>query len=235
MTKLEIVAQEQLNEGVLNLYEEGAFYKAYQQSAFILCTNTDFPFKVSVKPLKGLNGPLLSVGFPVSSLEKWTVGGELEVVSAKCLRVHYSFPVDLSGYESWYLSCAEANSVSACAASRCPRLSDKYFPVYGLAYRMTKEVTDLCSRLKRNYRYSLGEDLRQNMMKATIAITFASKKGLLEAKASEAMMCVESAELCLRLLNELGELSDERYIPFIDIVEGIKNQLEKWARSGHTS
>ena len=28
------------------------------------------PFKVSVRPLKGIEGPLLSVGFPMSSLEK---------------------------------------------------------------------------------------------------------------------------------------------------------------------
>lgn len=235
MTKLEIVAIENNNKGVVNLYTEGAFYKAYQQSAFILCTNSMFPFKVSVKSLKGLDGLLLSIGFPVTSLEKWTVGSEVEVISDKCLRVHFSFPIDLSGYESWRQGFMTQDGKASCAASRVPRLSDSYYPVYGLAYRMTKDITAFCSRLKRNYRYSLGEDLRQHMMLATLAITFASKKELLETKASETIMHIEAAELCLRLLNELGELSDERYTPFIDITDSIKNQMEKWARSGQSS
>ena len=32
------------------------------------------PFKVSSRPLKGLDGPLLSVGFPQSSLDKFSAG-----------------------------------------------------------------------------------------------------------------------------------------------------------------
>ena len=63
MTKLEICALEDANPGQVNLFPEGAFYKAYQQSAWLLCTRVH-PFKVSARPLKGLDGPLLSVGLP---------------------------------------------------------------------------------------------------------------------------------------------------------------------------
>ena len=73
MTKLEICAIEDSNPGVIYLYPEGAFYKAYQKSAWLLCTRVH-PFKVSVRPLKGLTGPLLSVGFPMSSLDKFSAG-----------------------------------------------------------------------------------------------------------------------------------------------------------------
>ena len=54
MTKLEICAIE-------------------QKSAWILCTKVH-PFKVSSRLLKGLEAPLLSVGFPQSSLEKISAG-----------------------------------------------------------------------------------------------------------------------------------------------------------------
>ena len=64
---------EDVNPGQVYLYPEGVFYKAYQKSAWILCTKVH-PFKVSSRPLKGLDGPLLSVGFPQSSLEKFSVG-----------------------------------------------------------------------------------------------------------------------------------------------------------------
>lgn len=73
MTKIEICAIEYANPGQVYLYPEGAFYKAYQKSAWILCTKVH-PFKVSSRPLKGLDGPLLSVGFLQSSLGKFSAG-----------------------------------------------------------------------------------------------------------------------------------------------------------------
>ena len=62
---------EDANPGQIYLYSEGAFYKAYQKSAWLLCTRVH-PFKVSARLLKGLDGPLLSVGFPKSSLDKFS-------------------------------------------------------------------------------------------------------------------------------------------------------------------
>ena len=44
-----------------------------QKSAWILCTKVN-PFKVSSRLLKGLEAPLLSVGFPQSSLDKFSAG-----------------------------------------------------------------------------------------------------------------------------------------------------------------
>ena len=73
MTKLEICAIEDANPGQVYLYPEGAFYKAYQKSAWILRTKVH-PLKVSSRLPKGLEGPLLSVGFPQSSLEKFSAG-----------------------------------------------------------------------------------------------------------------------------------------------------------------
>ena len=73
MTKLEICAIEESNPGQVFLYPEGSFYKAYQKSAWLLCTRVH-SFKVSARALKGLEGPLLSVGFPQSSLDKFSAG-----------------------------------------------------------------------------------------------------------------------------------------------------------------
>ena len=50
MTKLEICTIEEANPGQINLFPEGAFYKAYQQSAWLLCTRVH-PFKVSARPV----------------------------------------------------------------------------------------------------------------------------------------------------------------------------------------
>lgn len=73
MTKLEICAIEDANPGQVYLYPEGVFYKAYQKSAWLLCMRVH-PFKVSARSLKGLDVPLLSVGFPQSSPDKFSAG-----------------------------------------------------------------------------------------------------------------------------------------------------------------
>lgn len=76
MTKKEIYDIEQQNDGKVYLYPEGMFYKAYDRSAYLLCLLVR-PFKVSVRPLKGIDGPLLSVGFPMMSLEKFSNGAQV--------------------------------------------------------------------------------------------------------------------------------------------------------------
>ena len=45
-TKKEIFDIEKENTGIIHLYSEGMFYRAYEKSAFLLCTLIH-PFKVS--------------------------------------------------------------------------------------------------------------------------------------------------------------------------------------------
>lgn len=68
MTKLEIFNLEQDNPGNVYLFLEGTFYKAYERSAYLLCKHVQ-PFKVSSRIIKDIPGPLVSVGFPKTSLE----------------------------------------------------------------------------------------------------------------------------------------------------------------------
>ena len=70
---LEIVSKEKESTPVINLYSEGLFYKAYDRSAW-LCCNHFQKFKVSCRFVKSVGGHVLSIGFPQSSLEKWTAG-----------------------------------------------------------------------------------------------------------------------------------------------------------------
>lgn len=72
-TKKEIYDIEQENTGVIHLYAEGMFYCAYEKSAYLLCSLIH-PFKVSGHFVKTIGDNFLSVGFPQTSLEKWSCG-----------------------------------------------------------------------------------------------------------------------------------------------------------------
>ena len=64
--------QRQVNDywRVVNLYQEGSFYRAYECSAWLYCVCIK-EFKVTHRTMKGIDKSVAFIGFPVSSLSKW--------------------------------------------------------------------------------------------------------------------------------------------------------------------
>ena len=64
--------QRQVNDDwrVVNLYQEGSFYRAYECSAWLYCVCIK-EFKVTHRTMKGIDKSVAFIGFPVSSLSKW--------------------------------------------------------------------------------------------------------------------------------------------------------------------
>ena len=228
MTKLEICAIEATNPGQVNLYPEGAFYKAYQKSAWLLCTRVH-PFKVSSRPLKGLDCPLLSVGFPQSSLDKFSAGLAVAENPSRGGKVlYFNELIHFDGYTEWLSGFAESMTEGATRKGDAPFNS---LPVYGLSYRLAVEATEMASRLERNYRYSLGEDVRRGVKDTLLCITLAGKNEDREENVRAARLSMLDVQLCLRLMNDLKVLPDKRYVVFLDMTEDIIKQLSNWERS----
>lgn len=104
-------------------------------------------------------------------------------------------------------------------------------PVYGLAYRLAVETTEVAARLERNYRYSLGEDVRLGVKKAVLSISLAAKGEDREVNIHSARLAMLDVQLSLRLLNDLKVLPDKRYVYFLEVAEDIVKQLSNWERS----
>lgn len=67
MTILDKVTLQQQDTTKIFLFKEGVFYKAYNEGAFLL---KDRDYKVVVKHIKSIENEVLSIGFPISVLEK---------------------------------------------------------------------------------------------------------------------------------------------------------------------
>lgn len=228
MTKLEICAIEDTNPGQVNLYPEGAFYKAYQQSAWLLCTRVH-PFKVSARSLKGLGVPLLSVGFPQSSLDKFSAGLSVaENPSGGGKILYFNKLIGFGDYAEWVSDFAKTLEEGVSRKADAPFDS---LPVYGAAYRLAVEATQMASRLERNYRYSLGEDIRGGVNHALVSIMLAGKGEQRKENVHAARISMLEVQLGLRLLNDLKVLPDKRYVVFLDMTEDIIRQLSNWERS----
>lgn len=103
-----IVESEKTNHGDINLYLEGMFWKAYQQSAFLFATNV-CSYKVVKKKVKLVNADVASLGFPKSSLEKLFKEYQIETVTDKHIKIAgYSFDQDT--YLHWFESIKAGNS-----------------------------------------------------------------------------------------------------------------------------
>ena len=101
MTSQDFIRTEAANTDRIILYREGLFWKAYERSAFAVCSQVR-AFKTTKKALKTLGGGhLVSIGFPAASEN--AVCGALECISRGQDRVVFAAPraVDAAEFEVW--------------------------------------------------------------------------------------------------------------------------------------
>ncbi len=77
------------------LFQEGTFYRAYEWSAW-LCVRYIQQFKTTKRMFKNEDASIVFVGFPVTSLEKYTVSGA-EVTVAEDKSVCLVLPETIRG------------------------------------------------------------------------------------------------------------------------------------------
>ncbi len=101
MTSRQFITAEASNTDRIILYREGLFWKAYERSAYALCSQIR-PLKPTRKVLKNLGGgDLVSVGFPAAS-EASTIG-PLSVIARSELRLVVAAPrpIDETAFRAW--------------------------------------------------------------------------------------------------------------------------------------
>jgi hypothetical protein len=102
MTKQEILDLEQSNSDKIHLLQEGSFWIAYEKSAFRF-VRTVKPYEVKKKRVKIVDCEVVSLGFPVSALDKIVSEGGLEIVERGDKRITLRAPDPLTdeAFESW--------------------------------------------------------------------------------------------------------------------------------------
>ena len=99
MTLQEIVDLEAQNDGVIRLYFDGVFWKAYQQSAYLFARNV-MAFKLTRKFVKFVSMEVVSLKFSKQSLEKLFSKKQLVEVAANQLSV-FGYSSGLENYQQW--------------------------------------------------------------------------------------------------------------------------------------
>ncbi len=99
MTTKEIFSAEIANTDKIILYKEGIFYKAYEKSAYAFVLRLN-PYVTKKKFIKVISSYVVSIGFPMSSLDKF--GDKIEIVERSDERIVIKTEsIDSTEFETW--------------------------------------------------------------------------------------------------------------------------------------
>lgn len=121
MTSRDFVQAEAANTDRIVLYREGLFWKAYERSAFAVCSQIRSfkPTKRSLKTLGG--GELISIGFLTRTEDTVLEGLERLEVGPERLELRAASPIDTVQFEAWKASVPLAPSRPVRAAEPAPQ------------------------------------------------------------------------------------------------------------------
>lgn len=149
MTILEKVTLQKQDTSKIFLFKEGIFYKAYNEGAFLL---KDRDYKVAVKKIKGIENEVLSIGFPVSILNRIVENGVSEEVHENYVSFQTHIVFSNKSYHQWRsnLTAIEKNKANL-SNNKCDysALIDS-IKNYPLANKTPIEVFNWVSELQKN-------------------------------------------------------------------------------------
>ncbi|MBQ7941987.1 MAG: four helix bundle protein [Muribaculaceae bacterium] len=106
-------------------------------------------------------------------------------------------------------------------------------PVYEECYQLFLHFTQLSMKMQRDYRYSLGEDVKKLLMAVILDIYKANYKkdaaGL--ESVTDAKDRMVELQVILRLLNEVKQIPDRHYMMLTERTVSISKQLVGWEKA----
>lgn len=101
-------------------------------------------------------------------------------------------------------------------------------PVYKSTYLLLQHLVQMTPSWQRDYRYTLGEDLKKELMSLLMAIYRANSVTDKYTVIGEARESIERTKIYIRLLRDLKQIGSERYTALMDETGSISKQLAKW-------
>lgn len=237
-----LVYEQQKPSAEIRLYAEGLFYKAYEQSAYYLAT------ECGLKPIKRWSKQLqrdyVTAGFPKSSLQKFLP--EAVIDDKGCYRYDYEWAmrhgvvqIDMDIWkEDLPLHVptpkppkSKTDNALGVPAEPAPQWGTPDIPAFKMMYEVLLRFIQQSGHLTRDYRYTLGEDIKRKMISTEVLICRAHTTRDREQcllyidQAAEALFEIK---LLLRVLHDCKQLNTKTYALMAEAVVGVEEQLHKW-------
>ena len=229
----------------LVLFLEGKFWKAYERSAYVLTRL--YGFKPTKRYIKLIGEEVISVGFPEESLPKYLGNAQVDR-EKRILRAVVRCPLHGQTFEEWKSStCVRESAVQRSgeeqggdnAAERVQRqhARDIGLPVFRLVYDLLFRLFHDCAKMGKDYRYTLGEDIKRNLLRIEVLIYRANacrEAGEKVDYLREALDRLLEVKIYVRILHDSKQLSLKRYTLLCEQMVAVEQQLEHWCRYTET-
>ena len=104
-------------------------------------------------------------------------------------------------------------------------------PVFKKGYDLLIEIYKMTSGLSREYKYTLGEKLKNETLELLLQIYKANLSREKEIHIDKCRENTEVVRLLIRLLHDLRQISIKRMIALNVLIESISKQLSGWKKS----
>ena len=247
MPKIEEILHHERERNIndLVLFLEGKFWKAYEQSAYVLTRL--YGFKPTKRYIKLINEEVISVGFPEEALSKY-LSNALVDREKKILHAWVQCPQSEQSFEEWKKATrVKEQKNSPPKLGEVPeggkglsgeevekdhsRAKDIGLPVFRLAYDLLLRLFHDCSKMSKDYRYTLGEDIKKRLLRLEVCIYHANDQKDKEQKLryiTEALENLIEVKICVRVLHDSKQLSLKQFAYLCEKMVEVEDQLKKW-------
>lgn len=241
MPKIEEILKHERERNIndLVLFLEGKFWKAYEQSAYVLTRL--YGFKPTKRYIKLIGEEVISVGFPEESLMKYLSNARVDR-EKKILRAWVQCPQSDQSFFEWKnatrikekqpKSPPELGGVPEGGRGLQPsRVKDIGLPVFRLAYDLLLRLFHDCQKMSKDYRYTLGEDIKKRLLRLEVCIYHANDQKDAEQKRryiTEALENLIEVKICVRILHDNKQLSLKQFAYLCEKMVEVEDHLKKW-------
>ena len=104
-------------------------------------------------------------------------------------------------------------------------------PVYKVCYDLLISTFYIVNHFKREYKYTLGERIKSEILNTLIKIYWANTHTNKLAALEKSRNHLELVRLYYRIIKDLKQISLEKFVEMNDKIESISKQLFAWQKS----
>lgn len=238
MPTIKEILQEERNResGWQVLFLEGKFWKAYEQSAYVLTKL--YNFKPSKRFIKLVGEEVISVGFPQEQLSKYLPGAVVSPEGKTC-RARVQIPHDEPAFREWKSSTRiKEPKQKPLGPIEIPEewiqkpqvMKEENLPVFKMVYDLLLRLFHESRKLDKDFRYTLGEDLKRHLMRVEVCIFHAHEEKETTEYIVEAIDKMLEVKLGVLILHDSKQLSLKKYALLCEQMVGIEKNLKDWKK-----
>lgn len=239
MPTIKDILQEERNKGSIELilFLEGKFWKAYEKSAYALVQM--YNFKPTKRFIKLVGEEVISVGFPQDQLKKYLGNAEIDA-SGKICHALVQTAQDEQAFAEWKAGTRIKEPKQKTPMElyipeewkpKTQVMKEENLPVFKMVYDLLLRVVHETHKMGKDFRYTLGEELKRLLVRMEVCIYHANEKKDANEKLvyiNEALEKMLEVKLYVRILHDSKQLSLKKYALLCEQMVAVEKQLTDW-------